>query len=289
MKKLSTLILVLFALSHFAAKAQFGYIKKEEIDKIKDSRLVVILFNDSAYNASVLKAVERYWKFTGSYLVAYDTSVILKEYNKKNDYTYLVFSKGKASTKIKIRACLSEDDVNGLVLIRKFKKKILPDNALAYSFCSNRVDTNDWYPEIVRALQLMNNYLDITTMASDDKAISIGTLASNYPTNKSLMNGKTLYVLKEQVGLKGKEDGAQIWGDSYEEIDELEDLYKLILNQSDDAIYFFSSKDDKFCNKLFIVANGNELMYFTSTSSTDECKCTSKDIKNLRTLRDKQK
>jgi|LakMenEpi03Aug12_release.lakeMendotaPanAssembly.Ray.scaffolds.fasta_scaffold128889_2 hypothetical protein len=288
MKKLSTLILFLFALSHFAAKAQFGYVKKEDVDKIKDSRLVVILFNDSAYNASVLKAVERYWKFTGSYLVAYDTSAILKEYNKKNDYTYLVFSKGKASLKIKIRACLSEEDLNGLVLTRKFKKKILPDNALAYSFCSNRIDTNEWYPEIVRSLQLMNNYLDITTTAASDKEISMGALTSNYPTNKSLMSGKTLYVLKEQVGLKGKEDGAQIWGDSYEEIDEIEDLYKLILNQADDAIYFFSSKDDKFCNKLFIIANGNELMYFTSTSSTDDCKCTAKDIKNLRTLRDKQ-
>lgn len=269
------------------AQAQFGYIKKDDIDKVKDARLVVVLFNDSAYNASILKAVERHWKFSGSYLVAYDTAAILKDYNRKADYYYLVFSKGKASPRIKLKACMMEEDANGLVISKKFRKKITPDVAVAVGMCSNKIDTADWYPELARAVQMLNNFFDLAGMAKDDKAMSFGAMASNYPTDKNLLNDKTLYVLKSQNGLVGKEDGAQLWDGDFEYLDEPEELHELILKQKDDAIYFFSTKDEKFCNKMFILANGSEVMHYSSTGSGNDCNCTAKDIKALKALKDK--
>jgi hypothetical protein len=268
-------------------QAQFGYIKKDDIDKVKDAKLVVVLFNDSAYNASVIKAVDRYWKFSGSYLVAYDTAAILKEYNRKSDYYYLVFSKGKASPRIKLRACMMEEDVNGLVISKKFRKKITPDVAVAVGMCSNKIDTADWYPELARAVQMLNNFFDLAGMAKDDKAISFGAMASNYPTNKSLLLDKTLYVLKSQNGLVGKEDGGQLWDGDFEYLDEIEELHELILKQKEDAVYFFSTKDEKFCNKMFILANGSEVMHYSSTGSGNDCNCTAKDIKMLKSIKDK--
>jgi hypothetical protein len=283
----ATFIFVVSLIYSNAVLAQFGYIKKDDIDKVKDARLVVVLFNDSAYNASVLKAVERYWKFSGSYLVAYDTAAIMKDYNRKSDYYYLVFSKSKASPRIKLRACMMEEDVNGLVITKKFRKKITPDVAVAVGMCSNKIDTADWYPEMVRAVQMLNNFFDLAGMAKDDKSVSFGAMASNYPTDKKLLNDKTLYVLKSQNGLVGKEDGAQLWDGDFEHLDELEELHELILKQKDDAIYFFSTKDEKFCNKMFILANGSEVMHYSSTGSGNDCNCTAKDIKALKALRDK--
>jgi hypothetical protein len=265
--------------------AQFGFVKKSEIDVVKDSRIIVVLFNDSNYNASIERAFERHWKFNGGYQFVADT--MLKQFQNKPEYIYLVFSKSKASNKLKIKACNSEDDMNGIVLTKKFKRKITNDVLIANAFCSNRMDTTDWYPEMVRAVQLMNNFFDLAAMAKDDKSISISSMSSNYPTDKTTLNNKTLYVLKSDNGLVGKEDGSQLWGDSFEELDERDELNALILNQNPDALYFFSVKDALYCNKFIVSAAGSELMYYASAKATDPCKCTAKDIKALRELRNK--
>ena len=281
--KLKYLLLLCFFGVILKGNAQFGFVKKSEIDVVKDSRIVVVLFNDSNYNASIQKAFDRYWKFNGGYIFVSDT--MLKQYQNKPEYIYLVFSKSKASNKLKIKACSTEDDMNGLILTKKYKRKVTTDVLIAYAFCSNKIDTPDWYPEMVRAVQLLNNFMDLAAMAKDDKSISTTTLTKNYPTNKTSLNDKTLYVLKSDNGLKGKEDGAQLWGNSYEVLDERDEMNKLILEQNPDALYFFSTKDAEYCNKLIVTASGTELMYYTSTKATDPCQCTAKDLKALKEMR----
>ena len=56
MRKLSLLLFAVFAaLNTFA---QFGtFEKKADIEKFKDTRVLVVMFEDSAYNASVAYAV----------------------------------------------------------------------------------------------------------------------------------------------------------------------------------------------------------------------------------------
>src|SRR3979409_1178984 len=98
--------------------AQFGFVKKAELEKFKDTRTVVILSTDSAYNASIKAAVERYWSFTGT-IFAYDPG--LKQYNKPA-FSFLVFSKGKGA-KIKAKTCSSEEDFTGLQVLKKFQRK----------------------------------------------------------------------------------------------------------------------------------------------------------------------
>lgn len=281
--KLKYLLLVCFIGLFVKSQAQFGFVKKSELDVIKDSRVIVVLFNDSSYNASIIKAFDRYWKFNGGYLFVSDT--MLKQYQNKPEYIYLVFSKSKASNKLKIKACSTEDDMNGLVLTKKYKRKVSSDVLIANAFCSNKIDTPDWYPEIMRAVQLMNNFLDLALVAKDDKSIDISSLLKNYPSNKTALNYKTLYILKSDNGLKGKEDGAQLWGDNFEVLDERDEINKLILEQTPDALYFFSTKDEEYCNKFIVTASGSELMYYASEKSTDPCKCTAKDLKALKEIR----
>src|SRR5437773_1090377 len=106
MKKFAFLTLFLAA-SSVVSFAQFGFVKKAELEKLKDTRTVVVLSNDSAYNASIRDAVEKYWNFTG-FIFAYDTA--MKPYNKP-EFSFLVFSKSKFS-KIKAKVCSSEEDFN---------------------------------------------------------------------------------------------------------------------------------------------------------------------------------
>lgn len=279
-------LLLLFSITSFNLFAQFGYVGKSEIEKAKDARMIVVLFNDSAYNASITRAVERYWKFNGGYIFVYDTALAMKEYNKKPEFTYLVFSKSKISNKIKIKTCLAEPDINALLLVKKFRRKLSPDLIIASGFMSNAIDTEGWYPEFVRAIQLMNNYFDLALMAESDKDITYSKMSANYPSDKSQMNGKALYVYSSEVGLKGKEDGAVLLGDDFEDLEFREEVYKMILDQ-EDALYYFSVKDEKYCNKLIVLANGSELMYFNASASKDECKCNAKDLKETKALKDK--
>lgn len=279
------ILLMFFCGIALHTNAQFGFVKKNEIDSVKDARVIVVLFNDSCYNASIEKAFDRYWKFNGGYLFVPDS--MLKAYQNKRGYVYLVFSKSKVSNKLKIKACMSEEDMNGIALIKNFKRKITKDVLIANAYCRNNIDTPDWYPEMVRAVQMLNNFFELAAMAKDDKAISASSLTNNYPTDKTNLNNKTLYVLKSDVGLVGKEDGAQLWGDGFEELYEREELNSLILNQSSDALYFFNVKDELKCNKFIVSAAGSELMYYASASAKDPCKCTAKDLKALRELRNK--
>ncbi|MFN5884553.1 MAG: hypothetical protein ACK445_04360, partial [Bacteroidota bacterium] len=77
MKKQTRYLISLFCLLLLGSNAiaQFGNKKKADIDKFKDSRLVVVLFSDSTYNAAIRFAVERYWNFNGAFLFAYDTAL----------------------------------------------------------------------------------------------------------------------------------------------------------------------------------------------------------------------
>ena len=102
--------------------AQFGYphTKKADIEKFKDSHLIVVLYADSAYNASVKAAVERFWTFNSGFEFVNDT--MMKAYNKP-EYAFMMFAKSKKSVKIKAKLGSSEDDFNGLIITTKYRKR----------------------------------------------------------------------------------------------------------------------------------------------------------------------
>ncbi len=272
MKKIALIFSIL--ISTVSLHAQFGYLKKTELEKFKDTRTVVVLSSDSSYNASIKAAVEKYWSFTGT-IFAYDTG--LKQYNKP-DFTFLVFSKSKGS-KIKAKVCSSEEDFNGLQVLSKFKRRALPEEVIARAYCSNRIDTTDWETEMIRGVQMLTNYFNYAIEAS-------GTISpSNYPTDKSLMTNKKLLVQEKVLELKGKEEGTTLLDGEIENV-EREDIQKTIKNQDPSSMYYFFSFDEKNCNKMVITSEKSELMYFT-TDSPEKCGCTSKDLKALKAAKDK--
>lgn len=277
MKKIiHTAALILLSLSAFA---QFGTFKKrEDLEKFKDTRLIIVLLQDSAYNASVIAAVERYWTFTG-YDYAEDTA--LYRY-KKGDYAFLYFSKSKGS-KIKAKVAGSEEDMNAFVITKKFSRRITPDILLAYAYSNNKIDTADWEAEATKGIQMLNNYFNYAVQASSDGDLSASKMMNNYPSDKSQLVDKKLLIEDKQIELKGKEDAMVIFDGDVEEVD-IEEIQKAIKWQDNSMVYFYYSKDEKYCNKLFVSAANSELLYYTS-DSPDKCKCTAKDLKTLKEIK----
>lgn len=260
--------------------AQIGFKKKkEDIEKFKDTRLVVVLMADSAYNASIIEAVEKYWTFNAGFLFVQDTAI--KPYNKP-EYTYLHFSKGKGS-KIKAKLGSSEEDINALIVTGggKFKKKALADDLIAAAFCSNTIDTSDWRPELTRAVQILNQYFNTAIESEGDKGISNNSIIAQAPLDASLLD-LPLFVPLRSLDLKGKEDAATLWGGEVEEMD-IDDIYKAIMQQQS-ALVFYYSKDEKRCTKVITSTTG-QLVYLAETT-VDKCGLNAKDLKALKTKRD---
>ncbi|MDP1726417.1 MAG: hypothetical protein Q8M15_06505 [Bacteroidota bacterium] len=278
MKKLALLSCLYFL--GFNVFAQFGnFKKKDDLEKFKDTKLIVVLFPDSAYTFSIAAAVERYWTFT-AFEFAEDTSMY--KY-KKGDYAFMYFSKSKGSkNKAKLASC--EEDFNGLVITKKFSRRVVHDNLLAYAYCSNRIDTSDWESEMTRAVQLLNNYFNYAVQAKSNSDINPTRMMNKYPSDKSLLLDKKLLIETGQLDLKGsKLDAMTLFDGDAEEVD-IDDIYKAIKWQDNTLLYYYYSKDEKYCNKLVISAANSELMYFES-SRPDKCKCNAKDLKALKDLK----
>lgn len=256
-------------------RAQFGFVKQADLEKFKDTRMVVVLGPDSAYNASIKAAVDRYWSFTGT-VYAFDTA--MKPYMNKPEFSFLVFSKSKGS-KIKAKVCTSEEDFNGLQVLNKFKRRALHEDVIARAFCSNRIDTPDWESEMIRGVQMLNNYFNFAIEAKGELT------ASNYPTDKSQMSNKKLLVQDKILELKGKEDGPTLLDGEVEEV-EREEIQKAITKQDASVMYYFFSFDERDCNKLVVSAERSELLYYAK-DSPEKCTCTAKDLKAMKGLKDK--
>ncbi len=264
----------------FGLFAQFGKFKKKaEVETFKDTRLVVVLMQDSAYNASIIAAMDKYWSYTG-FEYSYDTA--MQKY-KKGDFAFLLFSKSKGS-KIKAKVCSSEEDFNGLVITKKYKRRIVPEDVLALAYCRNHIDTLDWETEMIRGVQLLNNFFNYAIQAKNDGDISDNRMMSKYPTDKGLLLDKTLFVEDKQIEMKGKEDKSILFDAEVEET-ENENIQKLIKNQDNASLYYYYSKDEKYCNKLVVSTANSELMYFNSTSA-EKCKLVSSDLKQMKSLKE---
>lgn len=265
--------------------AQFGgsETKKADIEKFKDSRLIVVLYSDSAYNASIKAAVEKYWTFNSGFEFVNDT--MMKAYNKP-EYSFLMFAKSKKSPKIKAKLGSSEDDFNGLVITTKYRKRAKLLETIGYGLCGNLIDTADWYPELIRAVQMMNNYYNYAVQAGNDKEISTSYLMNNYPGDLQSIYNKKLLVETGKLQMKGKEDASFLYGNEVEEVDR-DDIYKAILSQDPEVVYVFSVMlNEKFCDKIFVSAANSEVMHYMS-GGIDDCKCVAKDLKSIKQRIDK--
>jgi hypothetical protein len=270
---LATLCLLVFTP---LTKAQFGFKSKADIDAFKDSRLIVVLFEDSMYNVAIKSAVQQFWGFTGSFEFVQDT--MLKTYNKP-EYTFLTFARSKKSKKIKAKLCTTEDDFNGLVISTKFRKRFKVDEVIAEAYCGNAIDSADWYPELVRGVQILNNYFNFAVQASSDREIMISSMTHNYPGDLSGLSGKKLIYEDLMLNLKGKEDPSTVFGSDVEEVGR-KDIYNAILSQDPDVIYVYSVFNEKYCDKIFVSAAGNQVVHFISGGAED-CKLELKDLKSF--------
>jgi hypothetical protein len=281
MRKLLLATIVLFLFTPLT-KAQFGFKTRADIEAFKDSRLVVVLFADSSYNAAIKMAVQKYWNFTGSFEFVYDSN--MKAYNKP-EFSYLTFARSKKSNKIKAKLCSTEDDFNGLIITNKFKKRSKIDEIIANAYCSNYIDTVDWYPEMVRAVQILNNYFVYAIQAENDREITPHAMMSDYPADLTTISNKRLIYLDLMLELKGKEDASEIFGNEVVEVGR-KDVNKAILTQDPDVIYVYTVFNEKYCDKIFVSAANSEVLHFTS-GPADKCKITARDLKAFRQRIDK--
>lgn len=274
-------VLVAFGVLYAALSfAQVGFKKKkEDIEKFKDTRLVVVLAADSSYSAAVTLAVEKYWTFNSGFLFVPDS--MIKEYNKP-EFSYMFFSKSK-STRIKAKLGSSEIDFNGLVVTTggKFKKRALAADLVAGGYCSNDIDTSDWYPEMVRAVQMLNNYFIAAIESEDAKAMA--GITENAPADIGLLD-QTILVPLKALDLKGKEDAATLSGGTEIEEVEVDEAYKAILNRTANLVYFYS-KAEKVCSKIITSTTG-ELVYYAE-DAIDKCGINAKDFKALKAKRER--
>ncbi len=274
MKK-SILFLMMCALGTLSI-AQFGtFKKKEEIDAFKETTLVIVWMQDSSFNESLYNAVERYWTFGPK---EYAEENELKKYNKK-DVAFLLFSKSVGS-KIKAKLCTSEEDINGLVVARKFKKRIMKEDMVAYSFCSNKMDTADWDGEITRAVQMLNNYFNY---ASQAVTLNSSRMMKDYPSDRNLLLDRKLLVEDKMLDIKGKVDAVNLFDAEVVEVGR-EEIYRAVKSQEDNLLYYVFSKGGKYCNKMVVNAKNSELMWFYS-DSPDKCKLSEKDLKALKKMK----
>jgi hypothetical protein len=257
------------------SQAQFGFVKKADLEKFKDTRTVVVLSNDSAYNASIKAAVEKYWSFTG---VVYGYDTAMKPFTKGTEYSFLVFSKGRGA-KIKARVCSSEEDFNGLQVLNKFKKRAVKEDIVARAFCSNRIDTSNWEAEMIRGVQMLNNYFNYAIEAKGELT------PSNYPSDRSMMTNRKLLIPEKVLEMKGKEDATALLDGEVEEVPR-EDIEKAIVKQDPGTMYFFFSFDENHCNRLVLTSEKSELMYF-DTDSPEKCSCNAKVLKGMKSIKDK--
>ncbi|MBW7846314.1 MAG: hypothetical protein H3C45_11915 [Bacteroidia bacterium] len=277
-KSALTLLSLLFAFTTFS---QIGFKKKkEDIEKFKDTRLVVVLTTDSSYNASIKHAVESYWTFSSGVEFIDDTA--MKAYNKP-EFSYLFFSKSKGS-KIRAKVGSCEEDFNGLLITNgaKFKKKAALEDLVAGAYCSNAIDTFDWLPELTRAVQMLNHYLNQAIESPNDKGISKSAIAQAAPLDKNLLE-KKIYVPIRGMKIKGKEGPEEIYGNEVEEMD-IDEIYESIVTRKDNLVFFYS-KDENGCNKIITSTTG-ELVYYSS-AAIDDCQLSIKDLKELRTKKEK--
>lgn len=270
------LLFLMFIGASLASFAQFGYphVKKQDIETFKDSRVIVVLFNDSAYNASIKAAMEQYWMFNAGFEFVHDS--MMKAYNKP-EYSFLFFAKGKKSNKIKAKLNTSEDDFNGLVVATKYRKKAKMLELLGSGFCSNTIDTDDWYPEMVRAVQMLNNFFNYAVQAESDKAIDPKVMSANYPNDLSIISNKKLLIEQGRLFMKGTEDASFIYDNEVEEVDRAE-INKAILTQDPEVVYTLIVQNEGFSAKLFISAANSEVMHFEE-SKPDDLKITARDLK----------
>jgi hypothetical protein len=119
--------------------------------------------------------------------------------------------------------------------------------------------------------------------ASSDGDLSTSKMMNNYPSDKSQLVDKKLLIEDKQLELKGKEDAMTIFDGDVEEVD-IEEIQKAIKWQDNSMVYFYYSKDERFCNKLVVSAANSELLYYTS-DSPEKCKCNAKDLKVLKELK----
>lgn len=279
MRKFKTSILLLFIA--LGANAQFGfYSKKSEIESFKETKLVVVLFFDSAYNAAIEQAVTRHWK-VNAFEFAFDNDLL--KYKKEN-VAYLVFSKSKGS-KNKAKLCSAEEDFNGLIIMNKFKRRAPKEEVRALAFCSNQIDTPDWDPELQRAVQMLNNYYDYALKAGKDSELSASKMMNNYPSDKNQLLDKKLLVEDKYLDIKGKKDANTLFDGEVEEVDK-DVIYKAVLEQDNALLYYLWVKDEKYCNKLVISAQNSELMYY-NVSSPDKCKLSNSDLEEVNKIKKK--
>ena len=279
MKKLIALVCLIFM--GFQAFSQFeNFSKKSDLESFKDTKLLVVLYPDSAYTYSIGAAIERYWTFTAFEFIE-DTAT--QRYRKGN-YAFLVFSKSKGS-KNKTRIASSEEDFNGLAIIRKYSRRIIPENLLAYAYCNNSIDTGDWATEMTRAVQLLNNYFNNAVQVQSNGDLNPKKMMKEYPGDKSVMLDKKLLIESKQLEINGKEDAVTLFDGDLEEV-EIGEIQKAIKWQDENFLYYYYSKDEKNCNKLVVNAQNSELMYF-DRDDPNKCKCNAKDLKALKEIKDK--
>jgi hypothetical protein len=201
MKPIFTFIFILAL--YFNASAQFGSGSMEEIKKLKNTTLSVVLSDDNkAYNEAIKKAIVDKWCFT------YARFVTEKEYQanwQDTKYSFLrlmpLKSKDKLGEKVsttnlcllpigKIKASFGPEDVTVSSNMNLFNRKALQANVL-------------------RSVEMIEGYVEGVAEVSCGRE-SINEQCVRYTrSGKELLNNLTLYIAREDMSIKKLDEGEE--------------------------------------------------------------------------------
>ncbi len=184
---MKTIFTILCSMLVLMAYAQFGEGGTKDIKKLKETETLVVLGYHDSYNEAIKQAFQKHWTFTKYRFISGSQ---YKKYCKNKKYSFVVVQT------IRDHQFKDEkyDDV-GIVLGGRCGYG--PQDMVAYA---NMIvgDSTYYYIECVRAVQLMQNYLEMGLKKRLPPSNYSETISA-YNKNHPKMAGKTLLIAKQDV------------------------------------------------------------------------------------------
>jgi hypothetical protein len=222
----------LFSSCILSLNAQWGDVSKKELDKLKNSTMLVVLKGEESFISSLKKAIEDNWTFTKFEFVT-ESEVQKKFVNKEEVFLFGYFTGDFSSYKY----TLKEMPVIGIAerYLTKGKYKIQGDIKICYPYPFEGIESQylDAYLKVY--VQLLNNYLELLN-APDSKVKSMYAYYIQVKTRNKLCRDKKLLICEEDNYLTDDVIKSIYKGDY--EIVKRERINKAILNREDVLIYY---------------------------------------------------
>ncbi len=184
----------LFLLFTVAVSAQFGEGGTKDIKKLKNTETLVVLGYHESYNEAIKQAFTKHWTFTKYRFIS---GAQYRKYCKNKKYSFVIIQTIRDYQ-------FNEEKYDDVGIVLGGNCRYGPQDMVAYA---NMIvsDSSYYYVECVRAVQLMQNYLEMG-LKKRLPADNYGETLSAYNKNHPKMTNYTMLIDKQDVLDRYKKD-----------------------------------------------------------------------------------